>query len=146
MNESTKLYKVNGLFVFLREETMWPQKNGIAISGAFVQEIQNLEKIDKCKINNRYKEMEKIMLSNTPSSSSKFWNGCLSSVSLLRDEMQAILASYFGSVKGTHKSKSSWSFRISLFDKMFLQSFKEDSVLTISLFLKCLINFHAFWK
>ena len=51
---------------------MWPQKNGIAISGAFVQEIQNLEKIDKCKINNRYKEMEKIMLSNTPSSSSKF--------------------------------------------------------------------------
>ena len=111
-------------------------------SGAFVQEIQNLENIDKCKINNRYKEMEKIMLSNTPSSSLEVlkWMFIISFIGERRN------ASYFGSVKGTHKSKSSWSFRISLFDKMFLKGFKEDSVSTISLFLKCLINFHAFWK
>ena len=37
-----------------------------SFSEAFFQEMKDLENIDKCKINNRYKEREKIVLSNTP--------------------------------------------------------------------------------
>lgn len=37
-----------------------------SFSEAFFQEMKDLENIDKCKINNRYKEREKIVLNNTP--------------------------------------------------------------------------------